>query len=149
MKRNEPNISRVNVERLGQLAELMLSKSYRWYEYRIDALPFPNSQVLHGWYSMPALDTVISESINVFPDLWCWHEEDDDIAIYKHDPLMNSTSSAMLFYNLDIIMFTHLFVPQRQSPHYFGGTILEEKIRPLQIGNNIREFIKFYHSILN
>ena len=148
MKRSIPNQKCVNVERLERLADLLLSKPYQWYEYRLDAYPMEKNEQTETWYSMPTLDVVISETINVFPDQWVWHAE-DEIAYFRDDPLMNPTSSAMLFYNLDIIMVTHLFVPFRQSPHYFGGTDLGLKIRPSQVGNNIKAFLKTYQSILN
>jgi hypothetical protein len=97
---------------------------------------------------MMVLEVVISESINVFPDEWRWHNE-FDFAYYEKDKLMNPCSSAMIFYDLDFIMFKHLFVPYGQVPFYFGGKMLGLKIAPTDIGHNIQAFVKNYKSIMN
>ena len=148
MKRKQTNLRGVNVDRLDKLADLLLSDPYRCFEYRIDSSSLDKSRGKETWFSMQTIDVIISESIHVFPDDWCWLHK-NEIAFYKNDVLKNPTTSAMIFYNLDIYMVTHLFVPFRQSPHYFGGTTLEMLIRPEQVGNNIRDFIKTHNSILN
>ena len=142
------NYQNVNADRLCKLADLLLSQKYKWYEYRLGPVCQQDSPSVSSWNSMPVLEVVISESINVFPDEWYWNTE-YDFAYYAKDKLMNPCSSAMIFYELDFLMFKHLFVPYSQVPFYFGGKMLGLKIAPADIGNNIYEFVRNYKSIMN
>jgi len=142
------NCYSVNSERLLKLAELLLSNEYKWYEYRIGSVNSEIHETISSWKTMPVLEVVVSESINVFPEQWIWNEEKEN-AYYKNDLLMHPFTSALIFYDIDIIMFKHLFMPFNQMPHYFGGEILGHVVRPAQVGSNILAFLKNYKSIMN
>lgn len=148
MKRKLKNLHQVNVARLGSLADLLVSEPYQRYEYRTETKLTDKPASDELWFSMNVLDVVISETIHVYPDEWHWRRG-NEIAYFRDDPLQCPASSAMLFFNLDIFRLTHLFVPFRQSPHYFGGTMLSHKIRPSEVGNNIYSFLKYHNSIWN
>lgn len=138
----------VNEERLLNLAGLLLSKEYKWYEYRLDCRDTKKDTKIERWMPMPVLECVISETINIYPKEWHINP-DNGFAYYEQDKLKNPCTSAMIFFELEFIMFKHLFVPYHQLPHYFGGKILGFEIKPADIGNNIQEFVKNYKSIMN
>jgi hypothetical protein len=142
------NIHTVHEERLGKLANLLLSEKYRWYEYRLENSSQDKLKTESRTSCIQILDVVVSESINVFPNEWCWNDENEN-AYYINDILRNPISSALLFYNLDIIMFKHLFMPFNQLPYYFGGEMIGHIVKPSQVGNNIRAFLQNYKSIMN
>lgn len=46
------------------------------------------------------------------------------------------------FFNLDNDEYNHLFVPQYQTPHLFGGKYLGDNATRKQVAKNIRSFIR-------
>lgn len=138
----------VQEERLCKLADELLSKYYDHYEYQLDLTMIKNPMSLIHKSQMPTLVVVINECLKVFPDDWRWNHQINS-AYFKDDPIKNPCTSAMLYFDLDFIMFKHLFVPYNQFTTYFGGTMLDYNITPTEIGNNIIEFVKNYKSIMN
>lgn len=138
----------VNEDRLLKLADLLLSKEYKWYEYRLDRPSAISNTLIESWMPMPVLECVISETINVYPEEWHWRS-DKEFAYYHKDKLKNPCTSAIIFFELEFIMFKHLFVAYHQIPFYFGGKMLGFQITPAEIGENIKEFVRNYKSIMN
>lgn len=138
----------INSERLGHLADELLSKYNEWYEYRVDTTLVKMPISLIERKQMPTLIAVLSENVKLFPDEWYLHPE-FGFPYYRKDKFKDPCSSAMMFFQLDYLMFKHLFVPFRQVPGYFGGKMLGYTITPAEVGKNIREFMKNYKSIMN
>ena len=137
------NISKIKKDRLRKLAERLVSRECKEIFYMVDPFCDMHQEVAIELKAIPALESAISESANVFPNDWYWDEE-NEFAYYKEDKEMSPTTSAMLFYGLDAVTFRHLFVPFNQYPIAYGGTMLEVLITPTHVGDNIFEFIDRY-----
>lgn len=138
----------VETGRLNELADELISKYDEWHEYQIDITTIENPGSLIHNGTVPILIAVINECAIIFPNDWKRHPT-YGYAYYKGDELKNPCTSAMIYFQINYMMFKHLFVPQNQFTNYFGGTILNYNGTPAEVGYNIKSFIANYKTIMN
>lgn len=82
----------------------------------------------------------IGELPELFPDKWGWRH--DGMPFLKSSRFNTVGINGSKFFNLEPDEFDHLFVSHSQDVNSFGGEMLRRNATPLDVANNIHEFLE-------
>lgn len=118
---------------LGQLHE-----NYAWYQVYWNN----NKPILvigkRGAYR-DTLPFVIGEISYLFSE---WLRIDNEVTLYKPKPKLSENKALQHFFGLGEKEFEHLFVPNAQSVHIYGGEQLHVLSAPQHVAYNIMIFLR-------
>lgn len=130
----------IYMNRLQKFCDYLLCNDNEDVLYMIEPSCYDCKEFENLKTTMLPIEEAINECVNVFPEYWCWDEE-NACAHLKSDPSMDPSNSAKKFFGLNEELFNHLFVPYYQKPDIYGGAMLDILVTSKIVGNNIKELL--------